>query len=453
MPYSCSCITLITLYRRLVYGVCASVVLSMFALSVFSPPTAAVSGQADQVPRTTLCAGVPTGNFSDVSTDHRLADAIDCLAYWGISIGTGDGTEFSPEATITRAQMAVFLVRTFDLLQGHEYPTDRTPPDFTDLGDVWPGGRAAILRIYALDMSVGHTETQYRPRDTVTRAEMALFLVRLLQRTSCAVFVDETGIYAYDHSCRPFKTDDRFSDADAYSPEVGDAVSILYELGITTGSSTGLFSPSAPVKRAQMAAFLTRSMQLTRYIPTTPLSNTDSSIPGITSVSIIVPVSSPAGHCASLISTEDVYAWETCALDLARVAGVSISNFDHLEAVSLAERIWVEVSLVGKPALPPEIDTQLNGMECGTDPGITGCYLLGAHRLIRHSLDGYTLLHELAHALTSEHPTVSDCVNSIDVGICAHNDIFRCAAQYLYTTYAGMPDPGVCGTTTWPNIV
>ena len=39
------------------------------------------------------------------------ADAINCIAYYGITQGTGDGSTYSPEQDVTRAQMAVFIAR------------------------------------------------------------------------------------------------------------------------------------------------------------------------------------------------------------------------------------------------------------------------------------------------------------------------------------------------------
>jgi hypothetical protein len=52
--------------------------------------------------------------FADVPTSHWAAAWIKQLAAEGITGGCGDGN-YCPEATVTRAQMAVFLVKTFDL--------------------------------------------------------------------------------------------------------------------------------------------------------------------------------------------------------------------------------------------------------------------------------------------------------------------------------------------------
>jgi hypothetical protein len=55
-----------------------------------------------------------TGLFGDVPNDHWAANWIEQLALEGITAGCGSGN-YCPEDPVTRAQMAVFLVRTFSL--------------------------------------------------------------------------------------------------------------------------------------------------------------------------------------------------------------------------------------------------------------------------------------------------------------------------------------------------
>jgi hypothetical protein len=57
--------------------------------------------------------GSGTG-FSDVPAAHWAAAWIKQLVAEGITSGCGTGT-YCPEAPVTRAQMAVFLVKTFNL--------------------------------------------------------------------------------------------------------------------------------------------------------------------------------------------------------------------------------------------------------------------------------------------------------------------------------------------------
>ena len=57
---------------------------------------------------------VPTGMFADVPVSHPFATWIEQLAREGITAGCGS-TTYCPDATVTRGQMAVFLVRTLNL--------------------------------------------------------------------------------------------------------------------------------------------------------------------------------------------------------------------------------------------------------------------------------------------------------------------------------------------------
>ena len=52
-------------------------------------------------------------NFNDVSADAYYAEAVQWAAENGITVGTGDGTTFSPDEACTRGQMVTFLYRYF----------------------------------------------------------------------------------------------------------------------------------------------------------------------------------------------------------------------------------------------------------------------------------------------------------------------------------------------------
>ncbi|MBI4768953.1 MAG: S-layer homology domain-containing protein [Chloroflexi bacterium] len=54
------------------------------------------------------------GIFSDVPTNHWAAAWIEALYNEGIASGCADGM-YCPASKVTRAEMAVFLVRTFNL--------------------------------------------------------------------------------------------------------------------------------------------------------------------------------------------------------------------------------------------------------------------------------------------------------------------------------------------------
>jgi uncharacterized protein YkwD len=116
-----------------------------------------------------------TTGFGDVSTGYWAASWIKQLVADGITSGCGPGM-YCPEAPVTRAQMAVFLLRS-------KHGADYSPPavgSTTGFNDVPTSYWAAawIKQLVAEGITAGCGAGMYCPEDPVTRAEMAVFLVR-----------------------------------------------------------------------------------------------------------------------------------------------------------------------------------------------------------------------------------------------------------------------------------
>jgi hypothetical protein len=118
--------------------------------------------------------GGSTG-FSDVSTSYWAAAWIKQLAVEGITGGCGTGI-YCPGAGVTRAQMAVFLLRS-------KHGASYAPPavgSSTGFGDVstsyWAS--AWIKQLVSEGITAGCGSGNYCPEAPVTRAQMAVFLVR-----------------------------------------------------------------------------------------------------------------------------------------------------------------------------------------------------------------------------------------------------------------------------------
>ena len=123
--------------------------------------------------------------FSDIATSTFL-DSIHWLYYEGITVGCGDG-KFCPTAAVTREQMAIFLVRAFD------HPSTTTDY-FTD--DEGRSGESSINALRAAGITSGcGSPTLYCPTRRVTRAEMAIFLDKELDlpATGTDFFDDDDG--------------------------------------------------------------------------------------------------------------------------------------------------------------------------------------------------------------------------------------------------------------------
>jgi hypothetical protein len=112
--------------------------------------------------------------FGDVPITHWAADWIEQLYADGITSGCGGGN-YCPNDPVTRAEMAIFLLRS-------KHGSSYTPPAATGtvFGDVPISHWAAawIEQLYAEGITSGCGDGNYCPNDPVTRAEMAVFLVR-----------------------------------------------------------------------------------------------------------------------------------------------------------------------------------------------------------------------------------------------------------------------------------
>ncbi len=114
------------------------------------------------------------GRFDDVDPDSFYAPFTERMAQLRITLGCGDGTGFCPADAVTRAQMAVFLSRAFNL-------TDGPASGFADVADdAWYATEVARLAASGITRGCGDG-TRFCPGQPTTRAQMATFLYRGLQ--------------------------------------------------------------------------------------------------------------------------------------------------------------------------------------------------------------------------------------------------------------------------------
>lgn len=127
-------------------------------------------------------AGVDPGDYSgetpftDVPQTMYYAPYVQWAAKYGITAGTGDG-KFSPDAFITRAQMAAFFVRYFEAFQV-DYETGAnvtTTP--TDLASTPAYAQDAVLKLWKQGLLNGDGK-RFAPEDNATRAQMATLCMR-----------------------------------------------------------------------------------------------------------------------------------------------------------------------------------------------------------------------------------------------------------------------------------
>jgi peptidyl-Lys metalloendopeptidase len=119
---------------------------------------------------------VATGTFADVPTTHWARDWIVRLYNAGITSGCGGGN-YCPESAVTRAQMAIFLER--GMRGAAYIPPAATGLIFADVPlSYWAVNWIEKLFWDGITSGCGIFPLIYCPEDPVTRAQMAIFLLR-----------------------------------------------------------------------------------------------------------------------------------------------------------------------------------------------------------------------------------------------------------------------------------
>ena len=121
---------------------------------------------------------IPDAPFGDlVGFSKETADAVDCLVYHDVTEGVAPGL-FAPSETVSRWQMALFLVRSLDAA-GVDLP-DGADQGFVDVAGLSPEALLAVNRLAQLGVTNGVGPGVFDPSGVVSRWQMALFLVRWL---------------------------------------------------------------------------------------------------------------------------------------------------------------------------------------------------------------------------------------------------------------------------------
>lgn len=169
----------------------------------------------------------------DRDGDIMAANACACMTSWGAGVVTGTHDRWQDDRVALRS---VLLARG-------ESATAAAAPILSCFHDVYEiEGEPEICWLADSGVTSGCGGARFCPNDTVTRAQMAIFLTRFYALRANLPVAPAT---------LPF--DDVASDHWAFG-----AIGQLYEMGITAGTSATDFSPSQNVTRGQMSIFLER---------------------------------------------------------------------------------------------------------------------------------------------------------------------------------------------------
>jgi hypothetical protein len=216
-----------------------------------SNPSSNLNGLPSGVSLTQIsaCGPLMTANlfvntFNDVSPLDWSWGWVEALTASGVTNGCGGGL-YCPDQPASRAQMAILLLRA-------KYGPTFAPPNAAGIfNDVQLTFWASdwIEALYAEGITVGCAvdPMRYCPDDSVTRAEMAVFLLR--------------SKYGPDYT--PPTAQSVFADVPV-EHWAANWIEQIYQEGITTGCSLEplQYCPEATLTRAEIAAFITRTFYL-----------------------------------------------------------------------------------------------------------------------------------------------------------------------------------------------
>lgn len=176
--------------------------------------------------------------FNDVPPGHPFFNEIGKLSARSITLGC-DSSNYCPDLTVTRQQMAAFIIRA---LGDFNPPT----PAMQRFLDVPPSNffYAFIEQMAVRQITLGCGGGNYCPTDPVLRNQMAAFIIRALGDFN-----------------PPQPATQRFLDVPPSNPFYSFIEQMALR-GITLGCGGGNYCPSLAVSRGQMAAFLVRAFNL-----------------------------------------------------------------------------------------------------------------------------------------------------------------------------------------------
>jgi hypothetical protein len=182
--------------------------------------------------------GEGTGTFSDVPPSHWAWEHIERLYNAGLTSGYPDGS-YRPASVLSRAEIAIFLLKG---MNGPSYIAPAVSPTFSDTAGHWAVNWIEALK--TTGVTSGYPNGTYRPDNLVTRAELAIFLLKAINGPTYA----------------PPTTSPTFSDTSNHW--AANWIEALRAANIADGYPDGTYRPANYVTRAEMAVFLVKAFGL-----------------------------------------------------------------------------------------------------------------------------------------------------------------------------------------------
>jgi len=323
------------------------------------------SGLAGLVVAWLLTMGLPSsalagsGRFVD-DNGSRFEAAIEAVAAAGIMTPCDARDDrFCPKAKVSRLEMAVFLVRTFDL-------TATSGVRFRDV----PSKRAtAVDKVVTAGIASGCSRHRFCADARVTRGRMASYVTRAMHLTASGAR--------------------RYRDVPRTHP-FASAIDRLRKAGLAIGCGDGKFCPDEPITRAETAGFLQRARSVTRVTAAQPApGNPDGSAP-------VPPGAGPADSSSpDHIIGSGTPASCTSAAVVAAVAKGGVITFD-----CGPKPVTIQMAATAK-VFNNKPDVVIDGGGLVTLDG------QGARRILYMNTCDQSLVWTTSHCQNQDHPTLT----------------------------------------------
>ena len=315
-------------------------------LAVGAAPAAAIDEDSEQDHKATAtaCLGpaLEDAGFTDLGGLEAAVEDINCLAYYGVTTGKTADT-FDPDSNVTRSQMALFLYRSADVM-GIDLMGGDMDADFGDIAELGEDRQTAINALARNGILSGRGDMAFDPGSDITRAEMAVALVNLVDHVSSNLGRNDDGLFVFgDDEDLP---NDSFGDAyRMLSEPVNNAISAAYELGITTGRPAGsdTFAPNDGVPRRNMATFIMRALKHSNVRPSGLSAQVQTRAQGAAEIVVSVrdadftPVANVAIDAFRTAAAQEDRAFKadgSCSSRTIRVDGASKCEIDGADPVT-----------------------------------------------------------------------------------------------------------------------
>lgn len=124
-------------------------------------------------------------SFADVPSDSWYAEPMAAAVEAGLIVGMEDGT-LAPNARLTREQMALLLVRAYQIKTGEMAQSankNANAMPFSDRAAIGGWARDGVNDAYQLGLMSGHANGMFMPKNTAARAEAAKAIANLFTTT------------------------------------------------------------------------------------------------------------------------------------------------------------------------------------------------------------------------------------------------------------------------------